>query len=64
MEDQTFRTGRVLRVKKTMQKRMKTQYGSATDEAAEDKLVTLVLFWQCRNKAVITNTGLKLDEFV
>ena len=63
LEDQTFRTGRVLRVKKTMQKRMKTQYGSAT-EAAEDKLVALVLFWQCRNKAVITNTGLKLDEFV
>ena len=31
LEDQTSRTGRALRVKKTMQKRMKTPFGSATE---------------------------------
>ena len=49
MEDQTFRTGRALRVKKTMQKRMRTPYGSATESIdKEKKLDTLVFFWECR----------------
>ena len=61
MADQIFRTERAKRVKKAVQKRTKTLYGSATELKLQEKKITMSLLFcfgtACRNKAVMTKTG-------